>query len=561
MPRRVTLIVFLGFVAALILTTGISAGAAPGEIRSTEAEIAAAQERLMGIRTEQSAALAAYNAALDKMNDLNGQIADATEDLEASEVRLAGAQKSLEERASQVYKSGNVAFIDVMVGVNNFSEFAARMDLWLRLLAEEQAAFEAVLEAKNELAAHKAKLENQRAERVAAVEEALANKEEAASAEAEAEAYLASLNDELQAEIQASQEQRAQRYAQLAAEALEQQAPVEQQATAQPTAQATAEASQPAPEVAAVEETPVVPQIDIGVQQAAADEWVTAAQAAAEAAQLEAQQAADRRAAAEAAAAEAAAAEAAAAQRAAAQDARQEEREQARIAAERAAARQAEREQAELEAERAARRAEIEQAAAQQAAEERAAARRAAERQEELEAERAAARRAAERQEELEAERAARREERRAARQAEERKAERRAEDRRAARRDASASATATASSTASAPANASAAGGGASCGDDFGGVAPHVAQAGCDIQARFGLTVQGINGSPFHSDGLDLDIYTTDVALGNQVRDYAVANYDVEYTCWQDRYVNYVTGWREPCPGHMDHVHVTFLP
>ena len=170
MPRRVSLIVFLGFVTTLVLTTGISAGAQSGaDIQSKEAEIAAAQERLMEIRSEQSAALAAYDAALHKMNDLNGQIADANEDLEASEVRLAEAQRSLEERASQVYKSGNVAFIDVMVGVSNFSEFAARMDLWLRLLAEERAEFEAVREAKNELAAHKAKLEDQRAERVAAV--------------------------------------------------------------------------------------------------------------------------------------------------------------------------------------------------------------------------------------------------------------------------------------------------------------------------------------------------------------------------------------------------------
>jgi hypothetical protein len=60
----------------------------------------------------------------------------------------------------------------------------------------------------------------------------------------------------------------------------------------------------------------------------------------------------------------------------------------------------------------------------------------------------------------------------------------------------------------------------------------------------------------------MDLDVWTSNVNLGNQVRDYAVASYAVEYTCWQDLYVNYVNpGWEEPCPGHMDHVHITFLP
>ena len=97
-------------------------------------------------------------------------------------------------------------------------------------------------------------------------------------------------------------------------------------------------------------------------------------------------------------------------------------------------------------------------------------------------------------------------------------------------------------------------------CGDDFGGVATkYIADAGCDLQDKFGLRVTGVGYSPFHWDGMDLDVWTTDVALGNQVRDYALANYDVQYTCWQDKYVNYATGWKEPCPGHMDHVHITF--
>ena len=486
MPRRVSLIVFLGFVTTLVLTTGISAGAQSGDgVQVKEAEIAAAQSRLMDIRTEQSAALAAYDSALHEMNELNGQIADATEDLGAAEDRLAEAQDSLEQRAAQVYKSGNLAFTDVMLGVNNFSEFAARMDLWLRLLGEERAKFEAVLEAKNELAAHKDKLEDQRAQRVEAVEEALAQREEAASAEAEAQAYLDSLNGELQEAIQAEQERQAARDRAAVAEALEQ-----------------AAAEDPEPEVAAVEEAPVVPQADVQAQQAAAEERAAAAQAAAAAAEQEAAEAEER-----------------AAQRRAA--------EQEAAEAEERAARRAEREAAELEAKRAARRAEIERAAAEQAAEEKAAARRAAER--------------------------------RAALAAEEQAAQRRAEKRLAARQEAPATASPTASAPAKRPASARG-GGRASCGDDFGGVAPHVAQAGCDIQARFGLTVQGINGSPYHTDGMDLDIYTTDVALGNQVVAYVVDRYSVEYTIWQDVYVNYVTGWKGSGYGHFDHVHVTFV-
>ncbi len=210
MPRRMRFIVFIGVVTMLILATGIAAGAQPeGDIQSTEAEIAEAQDRLMEIRSEESDALADYNIALHKMNESNGEIADAEKDLQAAEEDLAEAQTALEERASQVYRSGNVGFVDVLVGVDDFSQFASRVDLWMRLLEEERAAYEAVLEAKNEIEERKSELETERARRVEAVEEALDHKDQVAESEAESEAYLGSLNSDLQAAIEAEQQRAA----------------------------------------------------------------------------------------------------------------------------------------------------------------------------------------------------------------------------------------------------------------------------------------------------------------------------------------------------------------
>ncbi len=106
---------------------------------------------------------------------------------------------------------------------------------------------------------------------------------------------------------------------------------------------------------------------------------------------------------------------------------------------------------------------------------------------------------------------------------------------------------------------NASSGGGASSCGADFGGVHHHVAKAGCDIQARFGLTVHGIGYSPYHTDGMDLDIYTSNEALGNQIVSYLWSNYNVNYTIWQDVYRD-STGYEEIGHGHFNHVHVTFF-
>ena len=91
------MIVFLGLVVALVFVTGISAGAAPDEsVKAKEAEVVAAQDRLMEIRLEVSAAQASYDNALYEMNHLNGQIARATKKLDASKEKLAEAEENLE---------------------------------------------------------------------------------------------------------------------------------------------------------------------------------------------------------------------------------------------------------------------------------------------------------------------------------------------------------------------------------------------------------------------------------------------------------------------------------
>jgi cell wall-associated NlpC family hydrolase len=342
MPRRASLFVFLGLAIALVFVTGISAGAeSDSSIRAKKADVAAAQDRLVEIRLEASSAEAAYNNALYEMNQLNGQITRTTEDLRAAKERLAVAKRTLEERAAQVYKSGNVAFMDVLVGVDNFSEFASRLNLWVRLLDRERVEFLEVREARNELAARRDRLEAQREQRVAAVETAIAQRERANQAQAQAKAYLNSLNAELRDAIQAAQDRQAAQ-ARAAAAAMVEKAP-------EPV-----EEPEPIPEVQVSQiKQARVPRADLQSERAAAER-----EAAARAAAKRAQRLAERR-----------AAEHEAARKAAKQ-----------AAAQRAAERQAAREEAERQAEQAARRAEIEEAAAEQAAAEREAARLAADR-------------------------------------------------------------------------------------------------------------------------------------------------------------------------------------
>ena len=233
MPRRASLIVFLGLASAIMLMIGISAGAAQETSQSKRTEVKDARERLMQARMDQSAAFESYNAALRELNDLDGQIAGTEKELQAAEDNLAQAQQELEDRASQVYKSGNVAFMDVLVGVDEFSDFATRLDLWTKLLTQERNEFEDVKQARDELKAQKDLLETQRAERAEAVEAAINRKEQAENSEADAQAYLDSLSGELRSLIQADQARRAEE-ARANAEKLRKQFAAQQAETPEP---------------------------------------------------------------------------------------------------------------------------------------------------------------------------------------------------------------------------------------------------------------------------------------------------------------------------------------
>jgi peptidoglycan hydrolase CwlO-like protein len=294
MPRRASMFVFLGLAIALVWVTGISAGAAPdGSIRAKKADVAGAQDRLMEIRMQASAAEASYNNALYEMNQLNGQISRTTDHLKDARARLRDAKTRLEARAAQVYKSGNVAFIDVLVGVANFSEFASRLDLWVRLLDRERAEFLEVREARNQLAERSDRLEAQREQRVAAVETAMAQKERANKAEARAEAYLNSLNAELREAIRAAQDRQVAQ-ARAATAAIVEKAP-------EPTTEPVDE-PEPIPEVevSQVKQAPV-PRADLQSEQAAAEREAAARAAAKRAQRLAERRAAERQAAKEAA--------------------------------------------------------------------------------------------------------------------------------------------------------------------------------------------------------------------------------------------------------------------
>ena len=219
MSRRVNPIMLLGLIIIIVLSFGLSAGAQPvdedevggapeggmpvEEAPQIEDEVVAAEDRLMELRKDANTAGMAYNNALAEQEKIEDGIVGTTRDLAAAEEDLEEAKGKVEDRASQVYKSGRVGFMDVLLGAEDFSELAKRLELWVRLLREEKAELQEVSEARDNLQAQLVTREEQLQARPAAIEEAEAQMEQATALETEAQEFVDALGEEVRSELEA----------------------------------------------------------------------------------------------------------------------------------------------------------------------------------------------------------------------------------------------------------------------------------------------------------------------------------------------------------------------
>ena len=142
MSRRVSLIILLGIVIALVLAFGVAANAEPqnsGEDKNDEEASVAQSELLQNddelAQAQQQAVLAAekYNQARSQVDQLNQDIAETVLKQADAEDNFNKAQASMEKQAVTVYKTGPLYLLDFLLSAESFSDFANR--LWFSIKA------------------------------------------------------------------------------------------------------------------------------------------------------------------------------------------------------------------------------------------------------------------------------------------------------------------------------------------------------------------------------------------------------------------------------------------
>lgn len=166
---------------AAILAVGLSvpaasAFAAPSDDKQAEAQ--AALQKLNQYQSELDQASANYEAAHQEQIDAQNRVDEAQKQIEEKTAQIEKDQQRLSDRARDMYRSGDTNFLDVILGTSSFEQFATTWNMLetlngndAELVSETKTAREELQAAKQE-AEEQAKVASDKAEEAKSVAEA-----------------------------------------------------------------------------------------------------------------------------------------------------------------------------------------------------------------------------------------------------------------------------------------------------------------------------------------------------------------------------------------------------
>ena len=213
--RRLAVIIALTLTVSMCFNTG--SVWAKKSLSELQKELQKTQEELdKGLKKE--------NELADKVVDLEKQVYELNGEIEVSEVKLKKLEKELKKaqekvdlqneelggRLRNMYKNGNVGFMDVLMNSGSFPEFLTNLDLVQKIYASDKDVLEELQEAHDEVEQKKEKVEKLTDELKSAKETAsteMAELEEQKKAIAADNKKTAAMMDELENEVAAVEAQ------------------------------------------------------------------------------------------------------------------------------------------------------------------------------------------------------------------------------------------------------------------------------------------------------------------------------------------------------------------
>lgn len=166
------------------------------KLKQIQADLDAANARLQSIQTKQA--------------EINAQIAQTQNEIVKMEAYLKTRQDVLNRRVRAIYMHGQLNYLEVILGANNFSDFANRVELLKRVIRSDYNLILEIQKQKAAIEAKKAQLEEDKRQLDALAAEAEKTRQEIAKKKAEQQKVLDAAKSNKAAAAQMEQDLNAQ---------------------------------------------------------------------------------------------------------------------------------------------------------------------------------------------------------------------------------------------------------------------------------------------------------------------------------------------------------------
>ena len=178
-----------------------------------DAVIGSVFDKMRVIQENLDAAQAEYKTVANQLQETDNNIAQKEAELQKAQKRLSAREDVLSQRIRDIYKNGQLNYIDVVLGAKSFDDFSNRVELLRRIVGADLDLIDSIKAERDQITAQKMVLEQERQEKVKLKMEAQKKREEIQQHKSEQTAILAKAqNDKATAqaaydELEASSQQ------------------------------------------------------------------------------------------------------------------------------------------------------------------------------------------------------------------------------------------------------------------------------------------------------------------------------------------------------------------
>lgn len=219
--RRISALIVIACLAlsAMGPTLAFAAPTPKQRIEATREKAEKAAQRLDELADDLEERNEEYLEIEDELDQTRRRISDTERELDQAIRDLDAAELRLNDRASAIYRGGSLNILDVLVGVTDFQDLVARLDLMRRVSFSDAVVVRDVKSARERITEAKTALETRRAEQTVLRDRAAAKRSEVKSALSAQKRYLAEINSDLKKLIKEERERQERLARERAAEA------------------------------------------------------------------------------------------------------------------------------------------------------------------------------------------------------------------------------------------------------------------------------------------------------------------------------------------------------